>query len=127
MTAHFILYVHDQKRSTDFYRRVLQIEPTLDVPGMTEFPLGSDSILGLMPEVGIKKLLGSSITDPTQSNGISRAELYLRVTEPAGHYSRALASGAKILSPIQARNWGDEAGYIMDLDGHVIAFARPIA
>lgn len=40
MQAEFILYVADQARSRDFYRTVLATEPTLDVPGMTEFDLG---------------------------------------------------------------------------------------
>jgi catechol 2,3-dioxygenase-like lactoylglutathione lyase family enzyme len=45
-----ILYVADQKRSRDFYRNILGIEPSLDVPGMTEFPLTDNASLGLMPE-----------------------------------------------------------------------------
>ena len=33
--VNFILYVRDQRASADFYRQVLAVEPTLDVPGMT--------------------------------------------------------------------------------------------
>jgi catechol 2,3-dioxygenase-like lactoylglutathione lyase family enzyme len=39
MKAHFILYVRDQLRASEFYRYVLGIEPTVDEPGMTEFAL----------------------------------------------------------------------------------------
>ena len=33
-TAHFILYVADQKRAAAFYRAALGLKPRLDVPGM---------------------------------------------------------------------------------------------
>ncbi len=123
MSAHFILYVTDQAASTAFYRSVLQIEPRLDVPGMTEFEVGSGAVLGLMPQVGIKQLLGASLPDPTAANGVPRCELYLVVERPLEYHDRALAAGAKALSPVTLRDWGDEAGYSLDPDGHVLAFA----
>ena len=46
MRAHFILYVDDQTRSTAFFRAVLGKAPSLDVPGMTEFELGVEAVLG---------------------------------------------------------------------------------
>lgn len=54
MIVHTILYVADQKRSASLYAKVLAIQPTLDVPGMTEFNLSDQHILGIMPEKGIK-------------------------------------------------------------------------
>jgi len=72
-----VLYVADQRRSAEFYRRVLEREPGLDVPGMTEFPLPGGCTLGLMPETGIRRLLGDALPDPARANGVSRAELYL--------------------------------------------------
>lgn len=108
----------------EFYRRVLNLEPTLNVPGMTEFKLGDQCILGLMPEKGIKRLLGDKIRDPEITNGISRAEIYLRVENPVEFLGRAKMANASVISDLQARDWGDEAGYILDPDGHVVAFAR---
>lgn len=124
MKCNFVLYVRDQKKSAHFYCAPLDLEPSLDVPGMTEFELGPSTILGLMPELGIKKLLGDSIQDPEKSSGTSRCELYLTVENPELFMKRASQLEAPILSPVSKRNWGDEAGYIMDLDGHVVAFAR---
>jgi len=123
-TAHFILYVADQGRSTAFYRAVLAREPRLDVPGMTEFELGPGAVLGLMPEAGIRRLLGAALPDPAQASGIPRAELYLVVADAAAAHRRALAAGARELSPIQARDWGHRVGYSLDPDGHVLAFAE---
>ncbi len=125
MKTNIILYVADQQASSMFYRQVLQAAPTLDVPGMTEFRLGDGVVLGLMPEAGIKRLLGPGLPDPSQASGVPRAELYLTVDEPADFHARALAHGARELSPLLPRNWGDDAAYSLDPDGHVLVFACP--
>lgn len=124
ITSHFILYVRDQERSTQFYSTVLGEKPRLHVPGMTEFSLSDTCVLGLMPEAGIKRLLGSQLPDPAVANGTPRAELYLRVDNPQAFHQRALEMGARELSGLEKRNWGDLAAYSLDLDGHVLAFAK---
>jgi uncharacterized glyoxalase superfamily protein PhnB len=120
-----ILYACDQLRSRDFYARVFGVSPTLDVPGMTEFAIG-DMTLGIMPEKGIAKILGDSVPHPKTGNGIPRCELYLYVENPKMQYERALTAGAKGLSPLARRDWGDEVAYCADPDGHIIAFARKL-
>jgi catechol 2,3-dioxygenase-like lactoylglutathione lyase family enzyme len=124
MKAHLIFYVANQKESSEFYARVLALKPQLDVPGMTEFRLGEDAILGLMPAAGIKRLLGDKLPDPARAAGIPRAELYLLTGDPATYHRRALDNGAKELSALALRDWGHEAAYSLDPDGHVLAFAR---
>jgi Glyoxalase/Bleomycin resistance protein/Dioxygenase superfamily len=123
VTAHFILYVADQVAATAFWTAVLDRRPTLDVPGMTEFTLIEGTVLGLMPEAGIRALLGAVLPDPALARGVPRAELYLVVADPAAYHSRALAAGARELAPLAQRGWGDTVGYCLDLDGHVVAFA----
>lgn len=125
--AHFIFYVADQDASTRFYAQVLAREPDLHVPGMTEFRLPGGAVLGLMPEAGIKRLLGERLPDPAAANGTPRAELYLVVKDAHTFHERALAAGATELSPIELRDWGHEAGYLLDADGHVLAFAMNTA
>lgn len=124
MSSMFILYVRDQKKSCYFYRTVLACEPTLDVPGMTEFSLGDGASLGLMPEAGIKKLLGGALPDPAGASGIPRAELYLHVENPGAYHRRALEFGGQELSSLKRRSWGDRVAYSLDPDGHVLAFAE---
>ncbi|MDP2808200.1 MAG: VOC family protein [bacterium] len=124
MNPLFILYVADQARSKDFYQTVLAITPSLDVPSMTEFDLSDNCKLGLMPEKGIAKILGSTVPDPASGNGIPRCELYLTVDDPQKYCDRALACGARLVSSLSLRNWGDHAVYLSDFDGHIIAFAK---
>ena len=124
MRVHFILYVENQEESTRFYRSVLDLEPVLEVAGMTEFQLNESSVLGLMPETGIKKLLGPALPDPKDARGMPRAEIYLVVSHAKACYDRAMANGAKSLSELAMRDWGQQVAYCLDLDGHVLAFAE---
>jgi catechol 2,3-dioxygenase-like lactoylglutathione lyase family enzyme len=124
--AHFILYVADQAAATEFWTTVLDRAPSLEAPGMTEFTLAQGAVLGLMPEAGIRALLGPALPDPASARGIPRCELYLVVDDPGGVHARALAAGARELSPLTQRTWGDHAAYSLGPDGHVVAFAsRP--
>ena len=119
----FILYVADQAKSTDFYTELLQLAPSLNVPGMTEFKLADSVKLGLMPENGIAKILSPKMPHPAKGAGIPRCELYLKVADPAGYLERGVKMGGLLISPLQERDWGDAVGYMADLDGHVLAFA----
>jgi catechol 2,3-dioxygenase-like lactoylglutathione lyase family enzyme len=121
--AHFILYVADQERSAAFYRQVLELAPSLHTPGMTEFRIGADAVLGLMPEAGIRRLLGPALDAGSASGGACRAEIYLVVDDPGAYHARALAAGAEELSPLALRDWGHVVAYSRDSDGYVVAFA----
>ena len=123
MKVHVIFYVANQDRSSAFYREVLGAEPSLDVPGMTEFTLSESSVLGLMPEEGISRLLAPKLDVPAGGRSDYRAELYLVVDDPSSYHARALAAGAEELSAVQARDWGHVAGYSRDADGYILAFA----
>ena len=118
-----VLYVADQDRSTAFYRAVLICEPVLNVPGMTQFLLPGGATLGLMPVDAIRRLL------PALARGkdavAPRCELYLVVYDPGAFHRRALDSGAAELDALAPRDWGDDAAYSLDPDGHVLAFAQP--
>lgn len=128
MTKHIrlteiILYVSDQEKSKTFYASLLRTEPTLHVPGMTEFILGENCKLGLMPNNGIAKILGDKTPHPQTGNGIPRCELYWYVDDLVTAYENALRCGATLISGIEKRSWGDTACYFADADGHIIAFA----
>lgn len=118
-----ILYCSDQKRSSSFYEQLLRRKPLLDVPGMTEFILDGNVLLGLMPDEGAHRLLGGAMPHPSQGKGIPRCEIYI----PSDHAEEAVAAavnnGAVLLSPLTARNWGHKAAYLSDPDGHIIGIA----
>ncbi len=118
-----ILYVANQEVAKQFYQAVLNIEPILHVPGMTEFKLLDNSFLGLMPLSGIKNLLGSQYF-PESAQSTPRAEIYLLTDQAESYLTRALRNGAQEILPLELRDWGDRVGYCLDPDGHVLAFAE---
>ena len=120
----FIIYVNDQKLSRNFYSKVFDSEPILDVQGMTEFKINDFTKLGIMPEQGIAKILNDKTPNPSSGNGIPRCEIYLYVEDPDLYIKRAMESSAKLVSELSERNWGDKVGYVSDLDGHILAFAE---
>ena len=126
MRFHFILYVSDQLRSTSFYSTLLGLEPTLNVPGMTEFELPGGSLLGLMPENGIAKIISGRLPHPSAANGTPRCELYLVGTDLTAAYERAIQAGARLIDGTKDRDWGHRVAYFADPDGHVIALAYQI-
>lgn len=122
-TSHIILYVVDQEVSKDFYSELLDSAPRLHVPGMTEFELNAHVVLGLMPNDHIAKIVTPNLPHPSEGVGIPRCEVYLYVDNLEEHFERIKNSDVKMVSPLEARNWGDNAFYVADPDGHVIAFA----
>ena len=123
-TVELILFVSNQENSTKFYASLFNLEPCLYVTGMTEFQINSHIKLGLMPNDGIARLLQANVEHPDKAQGIPKCEFYLHVSDIHKAYTHALAIGAKELSPILERSWGDVACYFQDPDGHIIAFAE---
>ena len=116
---HCILYVREQSVSRDFYQALLDRGPRLDVPGMTEFDLCENTVLGLMPEAGIERLLPIQTTP-----ALPRCELYLVFEDLRPVLNRALQAGARLLSEPEVRSWGERVAYLLDPDQHVVALAE---
>jgi uncharacterized glyoxalase superfamily protein PhnB len=93
---------------------------------MTEFILSENCKLGLMPNKGIAKILSDTMPHPDEGNGIPRCELYFYIENIQLEFDNAMNSGAKLISPIADRDWGDTVCYFSDPDGHIIAFAKKI-
>ncbi|MDX9846375.1 MAG: VOC family protein [Tenuifilaceae bacterium] len=119
-----ILYVNDQAKSSVFYQNIFRKAPDLNVPGMTEFSYSPHCKIGLMPNSGIAKILADKTPHPSSGNGIPRCELYLYVNDIQAEFENAVKCGAKLVSPITLRDWGDKVCYFSDPDGHIIAFAE---
>ncbi len=91
---------------------------------MTEFSLANNCKLGLIPNKGIANILAGMTPHPDSGNGIPRCELYLYVDSVQVEFDNALNRGAKLISQIADREWGDKVCYFSDPDGHILAFAE---
>ena len=124
MDISFIIYVQDQEFSKNFYSEILDLKPTLDVPGMTEFKVASNVTLGIMPESGIKRILGAKADELKNSKAPLKAEIYLRHKNAKKIFELALERGAKKISDFEKRNWGEEVAYLLDKDGNIIGLSK---
>lgn len=122
----FILYVADQAKSTEFYTKFLNMGPSLNVPGMSEFMLPNGAILGLMPIAGIQRLLDESLLKADWSRTTPRCEIYLTVSDAEAWMERAIGAGGRKLSDVAERSWGHRVGYVADLDFNIIAVGQII-
>ena len=121
-----ILYVSNQEASSKFYGKIFHQDPDLNVPGMTEFIVSDNFKIGLMPNDGIAKILSDKTPHPGTGNGIPRCELYFYVDDVQMEYENAIKSGARLISGIEDRDWGDRVCYFSDPDGHIVAFAEKL-
>jgi predicted enzyme related to lactoylglutathione lyase len=116
-----ILAVRDRARMMAFYMRVLEWSLVVDVPVYAELQSPDGLRLGLYAEDGFGRNIGIV---PEASPPITRTELYLQCDELHAVMERAVEAGARVLSPLGPRDWGDEAVYLADPEGNIVVVAR---
>jgi len=119
-----IIFVENQKKSRDFYKEVLDMEPFMDVPGITEFKLADNMLLGIMPSEGLKNMMDLKAIKHWEEGSTPKCQIYLPVDEPDEYYKRAIKAGGKGIMEGKPTPWGGYICYCMDLDGNLLAFAR---
>jgi predicted enzyme related to lactoylglutathione lyase len=99
----------DQSRA--FYEHVLGIDVDDTVPSRLYFHCG-DVIVALIDWT----VEGRSDLQPTPDN------IYLATDEIDAVFERAASAGARIVSPIEQRPWGERSFYCLDPDGNQLCF-----
>ncbi len=119
-----ILAVDHVPTARDFYTSVFGWTVRVDAGVFVQLSLPSGPDVGLYARDGFAKNTGLPTT-PVPVGHTSGAELYLFPNEPLQVVvDRALAAGARLLSPPTPRMWGDTVAYLADPSGHVVAVAR---
>lgn len=119
-----ILAVDDVARAARFYEGVFGWPAVVDVAVYRELALPDGMRLGLYQREAFAK--NTATPAGARAPGQTTAtELYLVVDDPAAMGARLAAFGARCLSPLTTRPWGDEAAYFEDPDGNVVVVARP--
>ena len=121
-----ILAVQDLAASADFYQKLLGWQRTVDVPVFVQFTAPGGMGLGLYERESYAVNTGQIPPRPTagQAGG---AEIYFHCKDLEERVALAEGLGARVLSPISLRLWGDEVAYFADPDENVVALARPPA
>ena len=118
-----ILAVADVSRSSAFYRQAFDWVARVDVPVYVEFELPDGRSLGVYDREAFARNTNEAPT-AIPAGALAPTELYFRCDDIAGAIARLETAGARPLSPLAPRPWGDEAAYFSDPDGNVLVVAR---
>jgi uncharacterized glyoxalase superfamily protein PhnB len=107
---HYVLAVHDVRKSADFYVRMLGFRIVREPPGWIFVAKDSCMIM-----------LGECPDDmPASELGCHSYFAYLRVENADSYYQHVKAQGADLLSPIEDKPWGMRQFTVRSPDGHRI-------
>lgn len=120
-----ILAVADVPRAVRFYRAAFGWEQTVDVPVYAELALPGGMRLGLYAREPFGANTGQ-VPHAIPPGALAPTELYLYPDDLEAARARLEAAGARRLSALAPRGWGDEAAYYADPDGNVLVLARPL-
>jgi len=120
-----ILAVDDLPRAVAFYVDGFGWPKVVNAPVYVEFGLPGGTRLGLYERQGFGRNTGQ-VPARVPYGELAATELYFHVDDIAVAIERLRRAGARELSPLTQRDWGDEAAYFADPEGNVIVLARPL-
>jgi catechol 2,3-dioxygenase-like lactoylglutathione lyase family enzyme len=123
--ALIILAVSDLPRAVTFYSAAFGWPQVVDVPVYAEFTLPGGQRLGLYQREGFGVNTGQ-VPFRVPDGELSSVEIYFYTDDVPAIIAQLEAAGARQLSTLTLRDWGDEAAYYADPDGNVLVVARHI-
>ena len=121
-----VLAVSDLKRAVAFYQDAFGWPIRIDVPVLVEFELPDGTGLAVYVREGFGRNT-NQLPFAVPEGEITGTELYFHCDDLEATIERLKAAGARELSPLAPRDWGDDAAYFADPAGNVLAVARPTA
>lgn len=109
-----------------FYREAFGWSQTVDVPVYAEFALPGGMRFGVYERQAFGRNTGQ-VPAPLSKGQLTSTELYFHVDDLDTAIARLRKAGARELSALAPRPWGDEVAYFADPEGNVIAVARPLS
>jgi predicted enzyme related to lactoylglutathione lyase len=120
-----VLAVEDLARARAFYLAAFGWGVVVDAAVYVELAVAGGMRLGLYDRVGFARNTGLPAS-VVGEGGTTATEVYFQVDELEPAIDRMRAAGARELSALAVRPWGDEAIYFSDPDGNVLVLARPL-
>lgn len=118
-----ILAVEDLVRAKRFYSEAFDWQVVVDVPVYVEFALPAGMRFGVYERTGFGRNT-DQVPVRTPAGELSPTELYFHANDLPAAIARIKSAGARELSPLALRSWGDEAAYFADPEGNVLVLAR---
>ncbi len=118
-----ILAVHDLNRAVRFYKDAFGWPVRTEEDGFVEFELPDGCGFGLHDRPTFAEG-AKQMPERALSGRLTGTELYFYCEDLEDAVARLEAIGARSLSPLQKRRWGDHAAYFADPAGNVIVLAK---
>jgi uncharacterized glyoxalase superfamily protein PhnB len=125
--AYTILYVDDVSRTMEFYKKAFGFEQKLLTPenDYGEIISGATTIAFANFELG-KSNFKKGFTESNLSKKPFGIELAFTTSEVEKVMENAIKSGAVLVEETVTKPWGQEVGYLRDLNGFIIEICTPI-
>ncbi len=120
-----ILAVKDLPAAAKFYQQAFGWPMRVEVPVYVEFGLPDGRGFGVYQREGYAHNTGQ-LPAALPTHAISATEIYLHCENLELSIEQLKEAGARELSALAERDWGDQAAYFADPDGNVIVVARPL-
>ncbi len=119
-----ILAVARFTECVSFYRAAFAWEVAVDTPVYVEFRVPGGQRIGIYERLSFAQNVGS-VPQQAAEGVLSSTELYFYCEHLESAIARIRTAGARELSALAKRAWGDEAAYFADPEGNVLVLARP--
>lgn len=117
-----ILAVEPLAQSVAFYRAAFAWPKAVETPVYVELALPGGQRLGLYDREAFGRNTGQ-VPARVPAGELSTTELYFYADDLEAAVAALVAAGARCLSPLGPRAWGDEAAYFADPSGNVLVVA----
>lgn len=126
--AYTILYVNDVKETLDFYKNAFGFEQKFITPenDYGELITGTTTIAFANFELG-KSNFKKGFTESNLNEKPFGIELAFTTTEVEKVMENALKNGATLLADLVTKPWGQQVGYVRDLNGFILEICSPMA
>ncbi len=120
-----IFAVENVSRAVAFYEQAFgwPRNDAIDYANYVELHVPDGGTLGLYERDGYARTVGAEPSSPP-GDAVPPAYVYVRVGDVRDAVARLEAAGARPLSPLAQRDWGEEAAWFADPDGNVVAVAQ---
>ena len=127
------LYIEGVASAVEFYKSVfgatvlMRDEEPSGIVSHAMLKMGETTVMLSDPtSAHIKEKEVQALSRPPRSYGGSPVHLYIYVADADDVVRRAVAAGAKIVDPVEDKEWGDRCGGIEDPYGHVWFVGTPL-
>jgi predicted enzyme related to lactoylglutathione lyase len=119
-----VLYVEDFAAAVDFYRRALGWEPSYYDEALGFAELGPDKLLTLAADRAGELMMPGAYNQ--HGKRVSAVEVAFYTEDVPAAYERAVAAGAKGLTPPREMPWGQTVAYAESPEGTILGFVTRV-